>query len=55
MSPGIQMGVKAHEHLKWAQWRIPHQPEFFDHHIDLYYQWLKKRDPFGQKEAFLAV
>ena len=35
---------KAHEHLMWSQWRILPQPEFFDHQIDLYYQWLEKRD-----------
>lgn len=37
--------TKAHKHLKWAEWRIPPQPEFFDHHIDLYYQWLDTRNP----------
>jgi SAM-dependent methyltransferase len=36
--------ARAHRHLKWAQWRIPPQPEFFDHQIDLYYQWLDKKD-----------
>jgi SAM-dependent methyltransferase len=26
-----------------AQWGMGSTPEHFDHHIDLYYQWLKKR------------
>src|SRR3990167_3754875 len=32
----------AHKRLKLIQWSIPPQPEHFDHHIDLYYQWLAK-------------
>jgi len=36
---------KSYKHLKWIQWRIPPQPEFFDHHIDLHYQWLETRSP----------
>ena len=35
----------AHRRLMMVQWRIPPQPEHFDHHIDLYYQWLKTRNP----------
>jgi SAM-dependent methyltransferase len=29
----------AHRRLKLVQWGLPPQPEHFDHHIDLYYQW----------------
>jgi SAM-dependent methyltransferase len=32
----------AHKRLRWVQWSLPPQPEHFDHHIDLYYQWLAK-------------
>ena len=35
----------AHKRLLAAQWRLPPQPEHFDHHIDLYYQWLQTRNP----------
>ncbi|MEK7116777.1 MAG: class I SAM-dependent methyltransferase [Patescibacteria group bacterium] len=45
---------KAHEHLKWAQWRILPQPEFFDHHIDLYYQWLEKKDPLWTERGVFS-
>ncbi len=33
----------AHRRLLFATWRIPKTPEFFDHHIDLYYQWQKNK------------
>lgn len=36
----------AHKRLFFATWRIPYNPEFFDHHIDLYYQWQKNRSSF---------
>lgn len=29
----------AHRRLMKIQWALPPQPEHFDHHIDLYYQW----------------
>ena len=29
----------AHRRLMMVQWSLPPQPEHFDHHIDLYYQW----------------
>jgi SAM-dependent methyltransferase len=35
---------KAHERLMEVQWGFPPQPEHFDHHIDLFYQWLKTRN-----------
>jgi SAM-dependent methyltransferase len=35
----------AHRRLMLAQWALPPQPEHFDHHIDLYYQWLANRNP----------
>lgn len=34
----------AHHQLMSVQWGIPPQPEHFDHHIDLFYQWLKSRN-----------
>jgi SAM-dependent methyltransferase len=34
----------AHRRLFKAQWGIPPTPEHFDHHIDLYYQWLATRN-----------
>lgn len=35
----------AHHRLFAVQWYFPPQPEHFDHHIDLYYQWLTSRNP----------
>ena len=35
----------SYRHLKWIQWRIAPKPEYFDHHIDLYYQWIATRNP----------
>ena len=29
----------AHKRLFAAQWFIPNHPEWFDHSIDLYFQW----------------
>jgi len=34
----------AHRQLMSVQWGLPSQPEHFDHHIDLFYQWLKSRN-----------
>jgi SAM-dependent methyltransferase len=36
----------VHHRLFLAQWGLPPSPEFFDHHIDLYYQWIKLGSPF---------
>lgn len=36
----------AHKRLFWATWGISKNPEFFDHHIDLYYQWPKSKAPW---------
>jgi SAM-dependent methyltransferase len=35
----------AHKRLLAIQWGFPPQPEHFDHHVDLYYQWLDTRNP----------
>jgi len=35
----------AHRRLMTVQWGLPPQPENFDHHIDLFYWWLKCRNP----------
>ena len=34
----------AHKRLMYLQWRLGDNPEHFDHHIDLYYQWLQTRN-----------
>lgn len=36
----------AHRRLMRVQWSLPPQPEHFDHHIDLFYQWLDSRSSF---------
>jgi len=38
--------ASAHKRLHLAEWYIPPVPEFFDHHIDLFYQWLHSRSAF---------
>jgi SAM-dependent methyltransferase len=35
----------AHKRLMAVQWGMPPQPEHFDHHLDLFYQWLATRNP----------
>jgi len=37
--------ASAHRRLMHIQWALPPQPEHFDHHIDLYYQFLSTRNP----------
>lgn len=37
--------ASAHYRLMKIQWAIPPQPEHFDHHIDLFYNWQKTRNP----------
>jgi len=37
--------AKAHRLLMLVQWSKGSNPEFFDHKIDLYYQWLNTRNP----------
>lgn len=34
----------AHKRLMTVQWEFQPQPEHFDHHIDLFYQWLASRN-----------
>jgi SAM-dependent methyltransferase len=34
----------THRKLMEIQWRLPPEPEHFDHHIDLFYQWLATRN-----------
>ena len=36
----------AHKRLMKAQWNLAPNPEFFDHHIDLLYQWTQTRSSF---------
>jgi len=35
----------SHKRLMAVQWGVPPQPEHFDHHIDLFYQWLATGNP----------
>ena len=35
----------SHKRLLWVQWGLPPQPEHFDHHIDLFFQWRATRNP----------
>jgi SAM-dependent methyltransferase len=35
----------AHKRLLGVQWGFPSQREHFDHHVDLFYQWLETRNP----------
>jgi len=37
--------ASAHKRLFFLQWKLMNNPEHFDHHIDLYYQWLATRNP----------
>ncbi|MAE65515.1 MAG: hypothetical protein CMJ18_14690 [Phycisphaeraceae bacterium] len=37
--------ASAHRRQMLVQWGLDPQPEFFDHHIDLYYQWRHSRAP----------
>lgn len=34
----------AHRRLMSIQWSLPPGPEFFDHQVDLFYQWLARRN-----------
>lgn len=45
----------AHHRLMMVQWKIPPQPEFFDHHIDLFYQWLKTRNALGWERGIYSI
>ena len=35
----------AHRRLMTVEWSNPPEPEFFDHQIDLFHQWLAGRNP----------
>lgn len=35
---------KAYKRKFFIDWFVDKEPEFFDHHIDLYYQWLHSRN-----------
>ncbi|MCL1912011.1 MAG: class I SAM-dependent methyltransferase [Leptospirales bacterium] len=38
------LAAKAYKKLFWATWNISENPEFFDHHIDLFYLWQKTKN-----------
>jgi SAM-dependent methyltransferase len=40
----IFLVANAHKKLFWVTWGIPDNPEFFDHHIDLFYFWQKTKN-----------
>lgn len=44
----------AHKRLLNVQWSLPPQPEHFDHHIDLFYQWRKGKLPFWLERGFIG-
>jgi len=44
----------AHRRLMGAQWGFKPQPSHFDHHIDLFYQWLKSRNSMWLERGVLS-
>lgn len=44
----------AHRRLFLVQWRLPPQPEHFDHHIDLYFQWPAERNSLWLERGVLG-
>jgi SAM-dependent methyltransferase len=45
----------SHLLLMKVQWSIGENPEFFDHRIDLYYQWLRKRSSFWLERGIFGT
>ena len=45
----------AHKRLFWATWFIPKNPEFFDHHIDLYYKWTQTNTPWWLERGIFGL
>lgn len=45
----------AHRRLMLAQWSLPPSPDHFDHHIDLYHQWLKNRNPLWLERGVFSL
>lgn len=45
----------AHRRLLLAQWRLAPTPDHFDHHIDLYHQWLKNRNPLWLERGIFSL
>jgi len=45
----------AHKRLFYASWGLPPNPEFFDHQIDLFYQWQKTRVPFWLERGVFSA
>lgn len=39
--------ANVHHRLLMVQWKITPHPEHYDHHIDLYYNWLESRNSLG--------
>ncbi len=41
-----KLNAFSHRALFFAQWRIGEQPKWFDNRVNLYYKWLKTRNPY---------
>ena len=46
--------ASAHERLMAVQWRLPPQPEHFDHHIDLFWHFLRSRSSIWTERGVFA-
>lgn len=49
-----QWVASAHRRLMIVQWSLPPEPEHYDHHIDLYYQWLTTRKSYWVERGVLS-
>lgn len=48
--------ANAHWRLMMVQWGLPPKPQHFDHHIDLFYKWMKTRDAMWlQRGVFSSI
>lgn len=45
---------QAHKRLMFLQWGVGLNPEHFDHHIDLYYQWQKTSNPLWLERGIFS-
>ena len=46
--------AKTHKRLLKIQWGYGPQPEHFDHHIDLFYNWLESRNSLGWERGVFS-
>ncbi|QWE16961.1 bifunctional 2-polyprenyl-6-hydroxyphenol methylase/3-demethylubiquinol 3-O-methyltransferase UbiG [Polynucleobacter sp. AP-Nino-20-G2] len=48
--------ANAHWRLMMVQWGLPPKPQHTDHHIDLFYKWMKTRDAMWlQRGVFSSI